>query len=220
MVATSVHLRVSGASFTLTFTNKSLQLNVFRYVPFLGKLSLSCTEYLAKVHLPGQHMVLFNPDEPVKSIMSRAAAEQTTLTEFFSMNSLNNEIGEQAQNTTYQDFPQYFVWHKVSKTWTKRQKGFSLGRMYFVPPTGGERFYLRTLLTVVRGSKSFNDLRTFEGVEHSTFQDCCRSRGLLEDDGEWRICLTEASVIQTSSSLRILFASMLLFCQLSSPENL
>jgi len=54
-------------------------------------------------------MVLFNPNEPVESIMSRAAAERTTLTEFFSMNSLNNEIGEQAQNTTYQDFPQYFV---------------------------------------------------------------------------------------------------------------
>jgi len=121
------------------------------------------------------------------------------MTKFFYMNSLNNEIGEEACNTTYQDFPQYFVWHKTSKTWTKRQKGFSLGQMYFVPPTGGERFYLRTLLTVVRGSKSFNDLRTFERVEHSTFQDCCRSHGLLEDNREWRICLSEASVIQTGS---------------------
>ena len=92
--------------------------------------------------------------------------------------------------------------------------------MYFVPPTAGERFYLRTLLTVARGSKSFRDLRTYQGIEYLTFQDACRACGLLEDDGEWRICLSEASQIQTGSHLRFLFASMLLFCQMSSPETL
>jgi hypothetical protein len=43
---------------------------------------------------------------------------------------------------------------------------------------------------------------------------------LLQDDGEWRLCLTEVSQIQTSASLRQLFASMLLFCQISTPEAL
>jgi hypothetical protein len=136
------------------------------------------------------------------------------------MNCLENEIGRDARKLTYQDFPQMFVWHKDTKTWTKRKKGLSLGRMYFVPPTGGERFYLRTLLTVVRGPRSFTDLRSYQGVEYSTFQDACRARGLLEDDGEWRLCLREASQIQTGSSLRHLFASMLLFCQISTPEAL
>src|SRR6266436_1933566 len=92
--------------------------------------------------------------------------------------------------------------------------------MYFIPPTGGERFYLRTLLTIVRGPKSFTDLQTFEGVEYPTFQDACHAHGLLKDDGEWRICLAEASQIQTGASLHHLFASMLLFCQISTPENL
>jgi hypothetical protein len=165
-------------------------------------------------------MVVFDPDEPIETIVSRAATEQTTLTQFFRMNSLQNEIGREARSLTYQDFPQKFVWHKDTKTWTKRKRGFSLGRMYFVPPTGGERFYLRTLLTVVRGAKSFMDLRTFQGLEHPTFQDACRARGLLEDDGEWRLCLLEASQIQTGASLRQLFASMLLFCQISAPEDL
>lgn len=92
--------------------------------------------------------------------------------------------------------------------------------MYFVPPTAGERFYLRTLLTICRGPKSFADLRTFEDVLYPSFQDACHARGLLEDDGEWVLCLREATQIQMGSSLRLLFMSMLLFCQLSVPENL
>lgn len=188
-----------------------LHFDVHKHIPPIERL---------QVHLPGQHMVIFNPDEPIESIVARAASEQTTLTQFFYMNSLENEIGREARNMTYQDFPQKFVWHKDTKTWTKRRRGYSLGRMYFVPPTGGERFYLRTLLTIACGPKSFRDLRTFQGVEYSTFQDACRARGLLEDDGEWRICLREASQIQTGGSLRQLFASMLLFCQMSSPETL
>ena len=112
------------------------------------------------------------------------------------------------------------MWHKDTKTWTKRLKGFSLGHMYFVPPTGGERFYLRTLLGVAHGPMSFADLRTFENIEYATFQDACHARGLLDDDGEWDICLREASEIQSGASLHRLFLSMLLFCQMSAPENL
>ena len=75
--------------------------------------------------------------------------EVTTLTEFFRSNNLQGEEGEEARKLTYQEFPQKFVWSKTKKSWSARQKNFSLGRMYFVPPTAGERFYLRTLLTVV-----------------------------------------------------------------------
>ena len=136
------------------------------------------------------------------------------------MNSLENDLGIEARTLSYQDFPHKFVWHKDSKKWTRRQKGFSLGRMYFVPPTAGERFYLRTLLTVCRGPKSFADLRTFEGIQYPSFQEACRARGLLQDDGEWVLCLREASQIHTGTALRHLFASMLMFCELSAPENL
>ena len=165
-------------------------------------------------------MVVFDPNEPVQAIMARASAERTTLTQFFYINTLLNDVSDDARVLTYQDFPHSFVWHKDLKTWTKRQKGFSLRRMYFVPPTGGERFYLRTLLSVVRGPKSFTDLRTFEGVQYPTFHDACRTRRLLHDNGEWLQCLSEASQIQSGTSLRYLFASMLLFCQLTAPENL
>ena len=165
-------------------------------------------------------MVVFNPNEPLTSIIARVAAERTTLTEYFYMNGLQNELGDEAHKSTYQDFPHHFMWHKDSKTWTKRQKGFSLGRIYFVPSTGGERFYLRTLLTVTRDAKSFTDLQSYESIHYPTFQATCRARGLLDDDGEWNLCLREAAEVQTGASLHRLFTTMLIFCHLSAPKAL
>ena len=48
---------------------------------------------------------------------------------------------------------------------------------------------MHTLLTVVRGATSFESLRTYQGIEHSTYKEACLARGLLEDDQEWRLCL-------------------------------
>ena len=79
---------------------------------------------------------------------------------------------------------------------------------------------------MVRGPRSYQDLKTFDGVSYPSFQDACKARGLLEDDGEWRLCLRDATEMQPESQLRQLlicffvFSSMLLFCQVSSPENL
>jgi hypothetical protein len=92
--------------------------------------------------------------------------------------------------------------------------------MYFVPPTAGERFYLRTLLTVVKGAVSYEDLRTYNGTVYHNFEESCRAQGLLEDDGEWRICLEEAAEMQTGTRLRHLFATLLLFCEPSGPAQL
>ena len=60
--------------------------------------------------------------------------------------------------------------------------------MVYVGPTTGERFHLRMLLMVVRGPKSFDDLKTVDGHVCETFHEACLKHGLLEDDGEWEIC--------------------------------
>jgi hypothetical protein len=65
--------------------------------------------------------------------------------------------------------------------------------MYYAHPNSGERFYLRTLLTSVRGATSFEDLCRVNGVLYSTFHAACLAYGLLEDDNEWRQCLQEAA---------------------------
>ena len=173
-----------------------------------------------QVHLPGQHMVTFDASESIETIMERGAQEKTTLTAFFAANAQEGALGREAGKYTYQEFPQHFVYKDDKHAWTMRQRGFALGRMYFVPPTAGERFYLRTLLTVVKGPRSFEDLRTYNGIICDTFHEACLARGLLEDDGEWHQCLQDAADMQTSKQLRHLFTTILLFCSPSEPHLL
>ena len=44
--------------------------------------------------------------------------------------------------------------------------------------------------------------------------------GLLQDDNEWKECLSKAVEMQTGSSLRLLFATILLWCNHTSPGGL
>jgi hypothetical protein len=178
-----------------------------------------------QIHLPGQHMVVFDPNDDPQAVLNHAANEQTTLTAFFEANCDDGPLGERACTLTYQKFPQHFTWVNQPadgrrKHWKLCERGFALGWMYFVPPTGGERFYLRTLLSVVRGPKSFQDLRTYQGHVYNTFQEACLAQGLLEDDNEWEQCLREASAMQTGFRLRQLFATLLLFCEISQSARL
>lgn len=136
------------------------------------------------------------------------------------MNRQSGHIGELARSLTYQEFPQHMTWDTSNKKWSARKDGFALGRMYFVSPTEGERFYLRTLLTVVKGPRSYDDLLTFNGHHHNSFREACIARGLLEDDGEWHLCLEEAAQMQTGARLRHLFVMLLLFCEPAKPELL
>lgn len=69
------------------------------------------------------------------------------------------------------------------------------------------------LLLVVRGATSFKQVRTFDGVCHSTFKGACQARGLLGDDQEWYNAFDEAASWATSRQLRKLFVTMLLFCE-------
>jgi hypothetical protein len=187
-----------------------LQFHIHEQSPSITRL---------QVHLPGQHLVTFDPNEDPQAVLERAASEETTLTAFFKANR-DHHLRVEAQKYTYQEFPQYFTWKSSTKSWDLRKKGFTLGRMYHVSPTAGERFYLRTLLTVVKGPTSFEDLRTCNGIVHPSFRDACLARGLLENDGEWRQCLQEASAMQTGPQLRRLFVTLLLFCSPANPGAL
>ncbi len=172
-----------------------------------------------QVHLPGQHLVVFDPDESPEIVRERAEREKTMLTAFFEANA-SETLGPIARMYTYQELPEHFTWQSQRKCWSLRKQGYAIGRMYWVPPTAGERFYLRLLLTVVKGPKSFEDVRTFQSVTYPTFREACIARGLLENNDEWRQCLLEASAMRTGESLRRLFAVILEHCEPSQPELL
>ncbi|XP_057482346.1 uncharacterized protein LOC130769157 isoform X2 [Actinidia eriantha] len=160
------------------------------------------------LHLPGMHHVVFDETESMGSIISRAERKMSTLTGYFACCASN----EAARAFTYQEFPQHFVWHKTQQIWTPRQRGYAIGRMYFAAPNSGERFYLRLLLTIVKGPRSFECLRTVNNVLHHSFKSACVAMGLLEDDEEWIQCLQEASIMNTGYQLRRLFSVILTQC--------
>ena len=168
------------------------------------------------IHLPGEHHVIFDPKNPELALQR---AETTKLTAYFRT---NDEVPE-ARSILYCDFPQHFTWQK--NRWQRRVRKTrgtpeTIGRIYSVHPSQGETFYLRLLLHHQTGATSFETLRTINGRLCETFKEACLALNLLEDDNEWFICLAEAVKIQSPSSMRSLFITILLFCQPAEPMRL
>lgn len=140
-----------------------------------------------------------------------------------------------ATELTYVDFPAYFTFVKGNKEkrirckWQRTTAGknrayvltSTIGRLYYVPPTSGDLFYLRILLCHVQGPTSFNSLKTVENVIYTTFKDACISKGLFHDDEEWKNCLYEASIWKTNiSDIRVLFAVIIYYNSPANPNEL
>ena len=169
-----------------------------------------------QVHLPHEQGSIFDPEDPNPAPEEKA----TTLMGWFNANAAAVE-GSEILDTLYQNFPSKMVWNNKQHIWTQRKdERFAIGRMYYVHPSADERFYLRLLLTCVKGATSFEHLRTFEGIEHPTFKDACIARGLLEDDSEWHQCLDEAKDMQMGGQLRRLFVTILCDCFPTHPRAL
>jgi hypothetical protein len=76
------------------------------------------------------------------------------------------------------------------------------------------------LLNCVKGATSYEHLRTVDGREHDTFKNACIAMGLLANDNEWDQALEEADVWASGRQLRDMFASMLMFCDVTNPRHL
>lgn len=127
---------------------------------------------------------------------------------------------------TYANFPEEYTWSSGADntgSWHRRSGAGSIGRVYFVSPRHGDKYYLRLLLHHVKGATSWEDLRTVNGVLHPSFQEACVARGLLQDDAEWVRCLKEASDEAGAFmpwQLRSLFAVILNFNRPQKPAEL
>jgi hypothetical protein len=56
---------------------------------------------------------------------------------------------------------------------------------------------------VIRGPTSFGHLKTVDGEICETFHEACLRRGLLEDDGEWELCLRDAGAKRLQSKNKL-----------------
>ncbi|KAG2209273.1 hypothetical protein INT47_005565 [Mucor saturninus] len=170
------------------------------------------------IHLPGQETVYFAEGANLSDVLANSASKNTTLTAWFNI----NRTDLNANQYLYHEFPEYYTWQKKETVWRTRQRGFNqtIGRIYSVSPKESEKYYLRLLLNYVRGAKSFEDMRTVEGVLYETYQAAARAKGLLADDEQWDTCLLESDTFQSTFMLRQLFVIILVFCNPSSPFQL
>jgi len=83
------------------------------------------------------------------------------------------------------EFPAHYVYNKKKKAWISRKKDRAVGRIYYINPGAGERFFLRIFFITVSGPISYEYLRTVNGVLCGTFKEVCLTRGLIADDNEW-----------------------------------
>nr|XP_047146315.1 uncharacterized protein LOC124819141 [Hydra vulgaris] len=76
------------------------------------------------------------------------------------------------------------------------------------------------LLLQAKGAKSWEDLRTVNGIVLETFREACVFNGLLQDDTEWQNTLSEAVLTRMPKQIRQLFSIILTFCEPDDPLHL
>ncbi|KAL4590838.1 hypothetical protein LXL04_003781 [Taraxacum kok-saghyz] len=126
---------------------------------------------------------------------------------------LINKVDGVARKYLYKEFPTYFTWNPSKRCWNQRKKGAMRGRLVSANPAEGERYYLRVLLSHVRGPTYFDDLYTVNNKLYPTFRKAAVERGLVETYDNLSQCLTEALLFQFPADLRRLFATILIYCE-------
>ncbi|XP_015189382.1 PREDICTED: uncharacterized protein LOC107073306 [Polistes dominula] len=164
------------------------------------------------VHLPREQMVVFKEGREEEAVRN-SDLQQIQLLAWFKL----NEEDPAARDYFYSEIPLHYTY--VKGVWKKRRNAYSkiITRLYAVPPSYKERFFLRLLLLNVKGATSFEDLRTFNGVVYPSFEEAVEERRLLINDNEWDRVLEEAANTQPPVSIRHLFGYICAFNQLSSP---
>jgi hypothetical protein len=165
--------------------------------------------------------VIYRESDDLADVVENPNKYKTMLTEWF----VANQRYPDARTLTYIDFPSKWTWNGQTKKWRRRKRvkkrfGPPIGRIYNVHPTTNELFFLRLLLTIVPGARSFQDLRTYHGNIFSTFKEACQARGLVGDDNEWFLLFDEAIQWASSFQLRHLFMTVLLFCGVTNGQRL
>ncbi|XP_026459022.1 uncharacterized protein LOC113359644 [Papaver somniferum] len=169
-------------------------------------------------HLEGEQLIYHKDTEDLRDVLERTDPDATKFLRWMKA----NREHVKARNLMYADFPSEWTWDTESKEWKPRKRGFNkIGRIYYVHPTAGEKYYLRILLNVQRGCQSYDDIKTVDCVTHLTFKAACLALGLLEDDGEWDHAIKEAAAIYINGKrLRELFVTLLLNCKVTEPKKL
>ncbi|XP_035841504.1 uncharacterized protein LOC110919851 [Helianthus annuus] len=153
-------------------------------------------------HCEDGQSIVYNDHDNLCDIVTDPTVKMTMFTEWMACNKVN----EFARTLRYVQFPGYYVWNAKNRKWNRRKHPYgSIGRIYYVPPSLGDCYYLRILLNHIKGPTCFEDIKTVDGQVFQTFKDACFARGLLDDDKEYVNAVKEASTWSTGDFLRTFF---------------
>jgi len=166
-------------------------------------------------HLEGENSVYFNDYEHIDDVLLKPSVTESMFTSWLQCNAEYSE----ARTLTYANFVSKFVYVKAKRTWKPRKRGYTIGRLMWVPPSTGEVYYLRMMLTKVKGPTSYEALKTVNNVLYDSFRDACFAIGFLMDDKEYIAAIKEASVWGSGYFLRLLFVTLLIASCMHRPKH-
>ncbi|XP_058733259.1 uncharacterized protein LOC131604861 [Vicia villosa] len=166
-------------------------------------------------HLVGEKPIYYTDYARMENVLEIASVTESMFTAWL----VGNAKYEEARTLIYGQFVSKFVYHKKQREWKLSKKGFTIGRLIWVPPTAGELFYLHMMLTVAKGPTNYEEIRTVGNIQFDTFRDACFAMGFLEDDKEYITAIKEASHWGTGHFLRKLFVFMLLSGAVNRPAH-
>ncbi|KAI9103507.1 hypothetical protein K1719_023130 [Acacia pycnantha] len=123
--------------------------NIHHRNPYVERLSF---------HIPNQQYVIYSNHDDITELLDKPRVCESQFLAWME----KNKTDEFARTLTYIEFPKHYVYQRNNRAWKRRKKGSSVGRITNMSPSSGELYYLRVLLTKVRGPRSFDEIKTVD----------------------------------------------------------
>ncbi|KAF1870726.1 hypothetical protein Lal_00026442 [Lupinus albus] len=142
------------------------------------------------VHLENEHSVIFDDSEVIDDILSKTTVKHSIFTSW--MDAKKNML---------------FVYISGNRFWKSRKLGYTIGILIWVPPSTGELFYLRMMLTSIKGPCNYEEIRTVNNVIYPTFREACFAMGFLEDDRNYIEAIKESNEWGSASIIQNMYGN-------------
>ncbi|XP_057811704.1 uncharacterized protein LOC131025943 [Salvia miltiorrhiza] len=155
-------------------------------------------------HLEGEQTCVFREGDYIDNVLVKNTIAESQFLQWMEINKTDPD----ARKLLYSEFPQHYVWNVKDQVWTKRDRGFGIGRIFHVSPSTGKIYHLRILLNHVRGATCYEDFRRVNGELKESYKEACYAMGLLDDDKEYIEGIIEASSWDFGDYLRRHFTTL------------
>ncbi|KAG5062800.1 hypothetical protein JHK85_003983 [Glycine max] len=152
--------------------------------------------------------------QPIGTVLSKSTIKESMITTWMDF----NKIYHHGRDLTYAKYVSKFIYDACKRCWQPRKQGNIICMLIWVPPSSGELFYMRMMLSSAKGSQSYKDIRIVENIVYHTFKEACFAKGFLGSDKKFICALQEANTWGTPHFLRKLFVKLLFMNTMDKPE--